>query len=130
RHMEEILSIELERVQERIIQSAGDGPFIFRCTEAARNFLLAEGTDAKFGARHLKRAIERHLVFPISSLLATGQIRLGDLITIDCDSALSKLAFFREEEAAVVGVGKGAAANWTMTAAAAPAVAVAGLLTQ
>lgn len=127
-HMEEILSIELERVQERIIQSAGDGPFIFRCTEAARNFLLAEGTDAKFGARHLKRAIERHLVFPISSLLATGQIRLGDLITIDCEAAIGKLAFFREEEAAVVGASKRTAANWAMTATAAPAVA--GLLTQ
>lgn len=134
KHMEEILSIELERVQERIIQSAGDRPFIFRCTESARNFLLAEGTDAKFGARHLKRAIERHLVFPISSLLATGQIRLGDLITIDCSPTSSKLSFFRDEEAAVVGAGKGAAASWTMSAAAAPAVAtpaaVAGLLTQ
>ncbi|HEV2353014.1 MAG TPA: hypothetical protein VGR89_02125, partial [Puia sp.] len=81
-----------------------------------------------------KRAIERHLVFPISSLLATGQIRLGDLITIDCSPTSSKLSFFRDEEAAVVGAGKGAAASWTMSAAAAPAVAtpaaVAGLLTQ
>lgn len=127
-HMEEILSIELEQVQERIIQSAGDRPFIFRCTEGARNFLLAEGTDAKFGARHLKRAIERHLVFPISSLLATSQIRLGDLITVDCDPTSNKLAFYRDEEAAVVGAGKGMASRWAMSASAAPAVA--GLLTQ
>lgn len=127
-HMEEILSIELERVQERIIQSAGDRPFIFRCTEGARNFLLAEGTDAKFGARHLKRAIERHLVFPISSLLATGQIRLGDLVTVDCDPTSNKLAFYRDDEAAVVGAGKITASRWAASAAAAPAVA--GLLTQ
>lgn len=132
-HMEEILTLELERVQERIIQSAGDRPFIFRCTEGARNFLLAEGTDAKFGARHLKRAIERHLVFPISSLLATGQIRLGDLITVECDPTSSKLAFYRDEEAAVVGAGKTSAGTWAMSASAAPtasAPAVAGLLTQ
>lgn len=132
-HMEEILSLELERVQERIIQSAGDRPFIFRCTEGARNFLLAEGTDAKFGARHLKRAIERHLVFPISSLLATGQIRLGDLITVECDPTSSKLTFYRDEEAAVVGAGKASAGTWAMSASAAPAAStpvVAGLLTQ
>ncbi|MGH9398144.1 MAG: AAA family ATPase [Terriglobia bacterium] len=131
RHMEEILDIELDRVQERIMQSAADKPFIFRCTQAAREFLLTEGTDPKFGARHLKRAIERHLVVPISSLLATAQIRLGDVVTIDLNAAASKLAFFRQERAAVVGqgmVGASASAGWALTGASSPAVA--GLLTQ
>ncbi|MGH9434781.1 MAG: AAA family ATPase [Terriglobia bacterium] len=128
RHMAEILTIELERVQERIIQSAGDRPFIFRCTDAAREFLLAEGTDPKFGARHLKRAIERHLVFPISNLLATSQIQLGDVVTVDLNARSPKLAFYREDRAAVVGQGMGASAGWAM--AGATPQAVAGLLTQ
>src|SRR5262249_52963523 len=64
---------------------------------SARGFLLREGTDSKFGARHLKRAIERHLLFPISNLLATGQIELGDRITVDYDPQGSRLTFSKED---------------------------------
>ncbi|MGH9446638.1 MAG: AAA family ATPase [Terriglobia bacterium] len=101
-HLESILEIELERVQERIMKSTGGKQFVFQCTLAAREFLLREGTDAKYGARHLKRAIERHLVFPISSLLSTDQIRLGDLVTVDFDLDTSKPVFFREERGALL----------------------------
>lgn len=125
-HLEEILDIELERVQERIIQSAADKPFIFRCDEEARRFLLAEGTDPKFGARHLKRAIERYLVVPLANLLATNQIRLGDVIAIGLNEATSKLAFCREERAAVVGQGAGRETGWGISTV----PAVAGLLTR
>ena len=100
-HLEKILDIELARVQERIISSAPGNQFVFKCTPAARNLLLAEGTDPNFGARHLKRAIERHLVFPLSNLLATKQIRLGDFINVDVEN--SKLTFVREEQGALVG---------------------------
>ena len=89
-HLEKILDIELARVQQRIINATDGRQFVFRCTTAARDFLLREGTDIKFGARHLKRSIERHLVFPISNLLATEQIQLGDLITVDFDAVLGK----------------------------------------
>ena len=102
-HLEQILDIELGRVQERIIAATGGNQFVFRCTTAARDFLLKEGTDIKFGARHLKRAIERHLVFPLSNLLATRQIHLGDLILIDFDSLLGKLIFVRDDQGALVG---------------------------
>jgi len=101
-NLEQILDIELERVQQRIMNSAEGRQFVFNCTPAAREFLLREGTDIKFGARHLKRAIERHLVFPISNLLATGQIQTGDLITVDYDTLIDKLIFSKDEQAAVV----------------------------
>jgi ATP-dependent Clp protease ATP-binding subunit ClpB len=104
-HLEAILDIELERIQTRIMSSAHGKPFVFQCTATAREFLLAEGTDAKYGARHLKRALERHLVFPIANLLATDQIRLGDLITVDFEAGSSKPTFFREEEGGLVGAG-------------------------
>lgn len=102
-HLEKILSIELDRVQERIMSATGENQFVFKCTPAARNFLLREGTDLKFGARHLKRAIERHLVFPLSNLVATRQIQLGDYITVDFDSTNSRLIFMKEERGALVG---------------------------
>ncbi len=99
-HLEQILDIELGRVQERIMAATGGNQFVFRCTPEAREFLLAEGTDLKFGARHLKRAIERYLVFPLSNLLATRQIQLGDLITVDCKN--SRLIFIKEDHGALV----------------------------
>lgn len=101
-NLEKILDIELERVQQRIINASDGRQFVFRCTKEARDFLLSEGTDIKFGARHLKRSIERHLVFPISNLLATDQIQLGDLITVDFDADMSKLIFVKEDQGALV----------------------------
>jgi ATP-dependent Clp protease ATP-binding subunit ClpB len=110
-HLEQILDIELDRVQERIISSANDRQFVFKCTRPARDFLLREGIDMKFGARHLKRAIERHLVFPLSNLIATSQIKLGDLIVVDYEEASSRLTFVRDEQGALVGAPEAVAAE-------------------
>jgi len=105
-HLEQILDIELGRVQERIMASTAGHQFVFQCAPAAREFLLREGIDMKFGARHLKRSIERHLVFPLSNLVATGQVGLGDLITVDFDSGISRLIFLKEERGALIGEGE------------------------
>ncbi|HEV2490773.1 MAG TPA: AAA family ATPase [Candidatus Acidoferrales bacterium] len=101
--LEQILDIELSMVQQRVLETA-KGKFLFRVTQSAREFLLKEGTDLKFGARHLKRAIERHLVYPLASLLATDQIRLGDVLSVDRDAAQNSLVFWREAEGALVTV--------------------------
>jgi len=101
-NLEKILDIELDHVQQRIINATDGRQFVFHCTTEARDFLLREGTDIKFGARHLKRSIERHLVFPISNLLATEQIQLGDLITVDFDALRGKLNFVKEDQGALV----------------------------
>jgi ATP-dependent Clp protease ATP-binding subunit ClpB len=73
-------------------------------TPAARAFLLREGTDLKYGARHLKRAIERHIVYPLANLLSTGQVRLGDMLCIDWDEREQRLLFEKEGESAVLAV--------------------------
>jgi len=99
--LEEILEIELKMVQQRVLDTAR-GQFIFRVTPEARTFLLREGTDFKYGARHLKRAIERHLVYPLANLLATEQVQLGDVICIDWDEAEGRLLFAKEGEGAVI----------------------------
>jgi len=95
-NLRQVLDIELNDVQSRIMASQPDRQFIFRCTLEAKDFLLREGTDLKYGARHLKRAIERHLVYPISNLIATGQIGLGDVIKIDLAPSATKLTFSKE----------------------------------
>ncbi len=82
-HLEQILEIELGMVQQRILQATGNSQFVFSCTTPVKRFLLEEGTDPKYGARHLKRAIEKNVVFPLANLVATGQIKLGDFIRID-----------------------------------------------
>jgi ATP-dependent Clp protease ATP-binding subunit ClpA len=78
-----ILDMELDRVQDRVL-AAGHASFLFHLSEPAKDFLLQEGVDRRYGARHLKRAIERHLVRPLASLVASGQVRQGDSIAIDC----------------------------------------------
>ena len=99
--LEQILEIELGMVQQRVLETA-KGRFLFRVTTPAREFLLREGTDLKYGARHLKRAIERHVVYPLASLLATEQVCLGDVISIDWDGAQNCLTFMKEAEGAQI----------------------------
>src|SRR5512142_1584908 len=102
-HLEQILEIELGMVQQRILQATGNNQFVFSCTPKVKQFLMQEGTDLKYGARHLKRAIERNIVFPLANLVATGQIKLGDFIRIDMDGA-GKMTFVKQAEGALVPV--------------------------
>src|SRR5712671_6528681 len=101
--LEEILEIELGMVQQRVLDT-GRGQFLFRATPAARRFLLQEGTDFKYGARHLKRAIEKYVVYPLANLLATEQVRFGDMLVVDWDGKSLNLSFHKEGEGAVVPV--------------------------
>jgi ATP-dependent Clp protease ATP-binding subunit ClpA len=101
-HLEQILEIELGMVQQRILQATGNNQFVFSCTQKVKTFLLDEGTDPKYGARHLKRAIEKNIVFPLANLVATSQIRLGDFVRIDMKE--NALTFTKEAEGALVPV--------------------------
>ncbi|MBV9301105.1 MAG: ATP-dependent Clp protease ATP-binding subunit [Acidobacteriaceae bacterium] len=93
-----ILDLELGQVQQRIFTSPAEKSFVFTVSPAGKNFLLAEGTDVKYGARHLKRAIERLLVHPLSNLMATNQINAGDWIKADFDPGSRSLFFTVEDE--------------------------------
>jgi ATP-dependent Clp protease ATP-binding subunit ClpA len=96
--LRKILTIELNMVQQRVFSAANAAPFVFSVTETAKDYLLREGTDLKYGARHLKRSVDRNLVHPLSNLIATGQVRGGDLIRVDYDDIMQGLTFFKEEE--------------------------------
>jgi ATP-dependent Clp protease ATP-binding subunit ClpA len=100
-HLRQILDLELQAVQDRIMASAGT-KFVFRCTDSAKDMLLREGIDLKYGARHLKRAIERFLVYPLSNLVATEQVGLGDLVNVDLSDATGKLIFSKRSGGALI----------------------------
>jgi len=100
-HLRQILDLELQAVQDRIMQSAGT-KFVFQCSDTAKDMLMKEGIDYKYGARHLKRAVERFLVYPLSNLVATGQIGLGDLVHIDVDDSRNRLVFSKSSGGALI----------------------------
>jgi ATP-dependent Clp protease ATP-binding subunit ClpA len=100
-HLRQILDLELQAVQDRIMQSAGT-KFVFQCSDTAKDMLMKEGLDYKYGARHLKRAVERFLVYPLSNLVATGQIGLGDLVHVDVDGIRNRLIFSKSSGGALI----------------------------
>src|SRR5580700_4051984 len=96
--LKKILDIELNLVQQRIFNTSADRAFVFTMSDHGKDFLLSEGTDLKYGARHLKRAIERLLVHPMSNLIATDQVRGGDWVRVEFDEGSKSLRFAREAE--------------------------------
>jgi ATP-dependent Clp protease ATP-binding subunit ClpA len=101
--LRKVLDIELSMVQQRIFNTSPERSFVFKATDSAKDFLLQQGTDLKYGARHLKRAIERLLVHPMSSLIATEQVRGGDAIRVDFDPGRNCLTFLKEAEGLPLG---------------------------
>ena len=95
--LEQILEIELGMLQQRILQSPKSKQFMFSCTRPLKQFLLRDGVDMKYGARHLRRAIERHIVFPLADLVATGQLHPGDFVCVDFGRT-SEVTFVEQAE--------------------------------
>ncbi|HSU33680.1 MAG TPA: AAA family ATPase [Bryobacteraceae bacterium] len=98
RELRRVLDIELANVQRRVLNSSMGTSFVFTATNSGKTFLLSEGTDLRYGARHLKRAIDRLLVRPLSHLIASGQVSSGDWIQVDFDAKAQRLVFTREAE--------------------------------
>ena len=88
-HITEILGIVFGIVQQRL---AGDGYTLTR-TDAATEFLVEHGYDEAFGARPLKRAIQRYVEDPLSDKILMGEFTPGDNIAIDADPDGEKLIF-------------------------------------
>lgn len=93
-----IIDIELERVQHRVQTATAGKPFLINVTDSAKKLLLTHGIDLRYGARPLKRAIERLLVHPLSNLMASGQIQHHDRIRVTHNGESPSLTFFRETE--------------------------------
>jgi len=89
--LRKILDLELDKVQDRILST---GRFILLSTSRrAKDFLLKEGTSAEYGARELRRAIERFLVSRVTRLIATRQAKSGDMVLADYEPEEKKIVF-------------------------------------
>jgi ATP-dependent Clp protease ATP-binding subunit ClpA len=96
--LRQILTIELNMLQRRILSSTTGSVFVLSVSESAKDYLLRAGTDLKYGARHLKRAIDQSLVQPLSNLLASGQVSGGDLIHVGYEPTGDRVTFFKQAE--------------------------------
>ena len=77
--MKAIVELELRNVSNRL----KDQGLVFDFSEAAKSFLIEKGYDAKYGARPLRRAIERHLEDSLAEAILGGEIKAGEVIHVE-----------------------------------------------
>ena len=82
-HLRAILHFEVDAIRRRLSRSANHNRFVFVVSSRAEEALLKEGFDAQVGARHLKRVLEQRIVSPLANLVMSGQVALGDLVSIE-----------------------------------------------
>ncbi len=80
-HLYQILDNQIAQIHHRSLRCSE--PFLLEITPSAKARLVDEGTDPRYGARPLKRVLERRVVTPISHFICSDQIKKGDLITVD-----------------------------------------------
>ena len=107
--LRQILGLEIQAVEERICKAMA-ALITLAVDPTAQDFLLREGTDVRYGARHLKRAVERLLVQPTSNLVATAQLQAGDTLMVNFDPELDRLTFSKESRE-IVPLREGSIAN-------------------
>jgi len=88
-HIAQIVSILLKEVQRRL----GEEELTLRLTPAASDFLVDHGYDEHFGARPLKRAIQKYVEDPLSEKILVGEFARGDEIEVDVAPDKERLAF-------------------------------------
>jgi ATP-dependent Clp protease ATP-binding subunit ClpB len=82
--LERILDLEMNQIRQDMAVNLGiDKYFTFRLSKKAKDYILDNGTDLKYGARYLKRAIDKLVLRPFSNLLASEQIKGQDEIYVD-----------------------------------------------
>ena len=77
--LEQIVGIQLKRLEKRL----ADQKLTLVVTDEAKRILAAEGYDPVYGARPLKRAIQRELLDPLSMEILAGNFREGETVTAD-----------------------------------------------
>ncbi len=83
--LQAILDQQLEAFQRHVIERLGEGAFRIEVSDESRQFLLRHGTSPEYGARELKRVIHRHVVQPVASLVARGQVPGGSTLRVVYD---------------------------------------------
>jgi len=95
KEMEEIVDLQMQEVQDRL----NEYEISAALTPAARTWLAEEGYDAAFGARPLKRALQKFVESPLSVKLLKGDFSDGGSILVDVDTEKNELVFLEGEPA-------------------------------
>ena len=88
-HIAQIVTIILRDVQKRL----GEEELTLRLTPAANDFLVDHGYDEHYGARPLKRAVQKYVEDPLSEKILVGEFARGDEIEVDVAPDKERLAF-------------------------------------
>src|SRR5215210_36638 len=91
--MEEIVVLQMKEVQDRL----NDYNITVQLTDAARQWLAKEGYDPAFGARPLRRAIQKYVESPLSVELLGGKFKDGATVNVDVDAEKNKIVFETSE---------------------------------
>jgi ATP-dependent Clp protease ATP-binding subunit ClpA len=97
-----ILDHEVRELQEHLDRRLGDRTFRLEVPPRARRFLIERGTSKEYGARELKRTIQRQLIQPLASLIAAGEIAAGGRIRAEVNSRKEKLVLRDPDDEACV----------------------------
>ena len=89
RHLKEIVDIQLGRLRKRL----GERRVELELTDAAKTHLVSEGYDPAYGARPLKRAIQREVETPLARKILEGAVRDGQTVVVDCPAKSEGLTF-------------------------------------
>lgn len=94
-HLRTILEIELTMLSDRVLAHP-TAKILITYSQAAKDFLISEGYEPRYGARHIKRQIDRYVVTPLQNVIVTGQVRTGDRVHVDFDSDTGRLSLSKE----------------------------------
>jgi len=97
-HLKQIVEIQLERLRARL----ADRHITLQLTDAARLALVRSGFDPHYGARPLKRAIQKNVETPLGRLILKGEVRDGQQLLLDTDAA-GNLTFAQNNRKALEG---------------------------
>ncbi len=84
-----IVDLEIDKLLERLREKEIE----LELDSSARDFLITEGYDPNFGARPMRRAVERHLEDPLAEALLRGDFKLGDLVAVSHEEEAKVLSF-------------------------------------
>jgi ATP-dependent Clp protease ATP-binding subunit ClpB len=101
-HLKQIVDIQLERLRARLVERH----IVLELTERAKEHLALAGYDPSYGARPLKRVIQKELETPLGRLLLKGDIKDGQTVSVDFDRASGALKFTESRTAAEQDDGK------------------------
>ncbi len=98
KHLLKIVDLELDSVAQRLKERE----IVFEFSAEAKDFLIENGYDEKYGARPLRRAVERHLEDPLAEAILRGDVKKGDPIRVEVDEEGDHLIFKQDQTASKV----------------------------